>query len=54
MCFLVIFGGIFFAVVGVDYSDKGECFSNNNANPFTRNPNSQTYYETEYCILINS
>jgi len=54
---LIVFGIGVMAATTMDYDDKGECkYTGSPENPkvVVRQPGSNTFVESEFCILINS
>lgn len=54
MVFLLIFGSVIIIGFGMDFTDNGDCVSRPGENPLVRKPYSSSYYEKEFCIIINT
>lgn len=54
MAFLIIVGIGVVGVLTIDFEDKGACRTGVDGKIYVRQPDSEKFIESEFCIIINS
>jgi len=54
MAFLIVFGVGIFAATSVDFSDRGDCVLRSDGQIAVRQPDSSSFKDSEFCIIIQT